>query len=283
MTDAPVKIWTRFPPTVLGDVKEIVKTTRKTGREASLTVCRRPGRREEKVFTGAATLGGPTSTDVMPCATKYGITERVGDVHTHPVNYDTIGIIPSEADLTGYIRDSYEHKTRQIGCVTNHFAPYIICMQPKMVPDRRKKNAYEDALDRNPRKISQGIDSYYLDNVARDFTTAFYDRETGRYVPNPPPREVMKSAFTRAGRYTKGLLDRMDRGAFCDYFQDLTVPENDEIGLACREELKDKEFLGVEYEKYLRELDKHGITDRVVPDQYYFESVPKSCYYKAKP
>lgn len=283
MPDAPVKIWTKFPPQILDDVHEIVKTTRNTGREASLTICRRPGRKAEKVFTGSATLGGPTSTDVLPCDTKYGITERVGDVHTHPVNYDTIGIIPSEADLTGYIRDSYQAKTRQIGCVTNHFAPHIICMQPKIVPDRRKTRAYEDALDRNPRKLSHGIDPYFLDNVARDFTTAFYDRQTGHYVANPSAKEVMKDAFTRAGRYTKGLLDKMDRGAFCDYFQDLTVPEDDDIGLECRKELKNKEFLGVEYEKYFREIDRVGITDRIVPDQYYFESSPKkSCYYKAK-
>src|SRR6185312_2306926 len=107
-------------------------------------------------------------------------------------------------------------------------------------------------------------------------------RQTGRYIPNPSAKEVMKDAFTRAGRYTKGLLDKMDRGAFCDYFQDLTVPENDDIGLECRQELKNKEFLGVEYEKYLREIDRVGITDRIVPDQYYFESSAKGCYYKAK-
>jgi hypothetical protein len=51
----------------------------------------------------------------------------------------------------------------------------------------------------------------------------------------------------------------MNRTAFCQYIQDLTVPSNDNIGEKCRDELEDKQFLGVHYEKYLNELDKYGI------------------------
>ena len=249
----------RIPNPVLRDIHEIVKTTKRTGREASITICKRPKHTKGREFTGAATLGDSTSTSVLPCDEKYGVTDRVGDVHTHPVSHDTIGILPSEADMTGYIRDSYYNRSRQIGCVTNHYAPHIVCMQPKTIPDKKKYREYENALDRNPDYISRGIDPYFLDNVARDFNTAFYDRKTGEYEPDPAPKEVMKDAFAVAGRHTRDAVKSMNRTAFCQYVQDLSVPSNDNISDLCREELEDKEFLGVRYEKYLNELDRYGI------------------------
>ncbi len=271
----------KIPTPIVRDINEIVRTTRRTGREASMTICKRPSHGKGREFTGGATVGDKTSTEVMPCHERYGITDRVGDVHTHPVSYDTIGILPSEADMTGYIRDSYYNRSRQIGCVTNHYVPHIVCMQPKTIPDRKKYREYEDALDRNP--WPKGVDPYFLDNVARDFNVAFYDRDTGQYVPEPTVKQVMRAAFSKAGRHTRKIVSRMSRTAFCNYIQDLTVPSNDNISEACREELEDKELLGVEYEKYLNELDRYGIHTPSSVEEIHTEVVsrPRACPYKS--
>ena len=198
------------------------------------------------------------STEVFDCAEEFGASEKIGDFHTHPVLYDTIGILPSPGDMAGYIEDSYVHENRQIGCRTNHQVPYIHCMQPKKVPDKKTVNEYNRAADRSvslsgATRKGQLVDPLFLERVDDDFDYAFFDRKSGERIDNPEPKKVIESSLGTSSRNIRRWIHEMNRGVFCNYVQDLTVPNDDRIGQECRNELKTRRFFGYEYEQHLPE------------------------------
>lgn len=248
-------MWHILPSEIMEDLRVIEKFTKRTGREASITLCRRPGR--DKIFTANNAEGDNNATEVLECNEEFGSSTKIGDVHTHPVYYDTIGILPSQADITGLVEDSYNQNVKQIGCRTNHAVPYIHCMQPKHLPKLTQVKKYEAAADRDyggslARGVRKGgvIDPYYLDNVGKDFEVGIYDRYTGEKIDKPDYRKLMRTAFGTSSRYVRQVLHEMKRGVFCDYVQDLTFPHDDHVGITCRDKLKTREFFGYEYEKH---------------------------------
>ena len=246
--------WKRLPPEIEHEVDIITDFTKRTGREASITVCKRPNK--EKYLVANSAEGDINSTEVFDCDEAFGASDKIGDFHTHPVLYDTIGILPSPGDMAGYMEDSYVHKNRQIGCRTNHQVPYIHCMQPKEIPDKKLVNAYNNAADRGA-SLSQAtrkgrfVDPFFLERVDDDFDYALFDRKTGERVDNPEPKKVIQSSLGTASRNVRRWIDEMDRGVFCSYVQDLTVPDDERIGKECRDELRTRKILGHPYEQYL--------------------------------
>ena len=270
-------LWEKLPAEIMEDLRVIERFSKRTGREASITLCKRPGR--EKVFTANNAEGDNNATEVLDCNDEFGASTKIGDVHTHPVYYDTIGILPSQADITGLVEDSYSLNVKQIGCRTNHAVPYIHCMQPKEIPKLSQVRKYEDAADRDyggslARGIRKGgrIDPYYLDHVRDDFNVAIYDRKTGDKIEKPEYRKLMRTAFGTSSRYVRQVLHEMKRGVFCDYVQDLTYPNDDHVGLVCRDKLRTREFFGVPYEQHL--------PPQKVEQLEFKEETRKSCQYK---
>lgn len=241
--------WDRIPHNVMDEIKQVQHHTKKTNKEASITICKR----ENSYYVGGDEQGNEISTGVSECKTKFGTGEKVSDVHSHPVVDNRWGgsIIPSEADFTGYIEESYLHENKQIGCVTNHHVPYIQCVQPKTVPDKAKKNAYVKALDRQyattkrKDKYVSFSDPYFQDNISKDFNFSFFDRDTGSKVKNPEAKKVIKCALGVSNRRFRHEVKVMEKSAFCNWVQSMTAPSDDRIGQACKEEIRTRNILGI--------------------------------------
>lgn len=241
---------TQIPSSILPEIEEIRNHTRRNNKEASITVCKL----NQKHYTGGDEVGKELSTNVAECRTHLGQGDRVGDVHTHPVHDQNWGgsILPSVADFTAYMNESFEDNSRQIGCVTNHHAPYVQCVQPKSVPDRKKKNDYEKAYNRQysgrKQKHVSLDDPFFQSSIPNDFDIAFYDRDSGRRVKNPEPKQVIKSALGKSNRRFRHSVKRMEKGAFCRMIQDYTVPHDNKVGEECQREIKTRNILGlIEY------------------------------------
>lgn len=235
----------RIPPEVMSELNAITNFTKSTGREASITFCQKKG--QKKVYVGGHTEGDETSTDVEICSKKFGNAERIGDAHTHPVAVDAVGIVPSEADMVGTLQESFFNNRPQVGCITSHYAPHILCMQPKYVPSPKELRRYEKALG------NSGLepDPYFIDNINSIMDFGIYKKPSGIRDDEPDMKELMRSVFGKSGKYVRRRIEEMERGPFCNYIQQLTVPENDDVSMACKEELRTRKFAGIEYEKYL--------------------------------
>jgi len=235
-----------IPFEIRDDLKSIMSYTSKTGKEASITVCQHPN--ADKVFVAGYSKGNRYSTEVMPCQKKFGTSEQIGTVHTHPADARAIGIKPSDSDLTINLDDSLKHARRQVDCILNSWSPYIHCFEPKQIPEKEVLRKYAHATETAPGVYSS---PYIVDNVGRDFLHSWYDRKTWQRVKDPDPNTVTKCAIGRAGRFVRKKVKEMERGPFCDLVQDLTQPQDNRVGERCRVELRTRKILGVPYEKYL--------------------------------
>ena len=154
-----------IPINVRSEIEDVVEQSKKDGRERSLTFCRYKG--TDSVHVSAHMKGGPVSVFVDSCGAQYGDSEKIGDFHVHPVHPDNMGIVPSEADMTGTLEDSQTYNIRQVACISNHDAKHIHCYQPKELPTEEKITAYNKALQNNQRW--NATDPFFRTAVAPGF------------------------------------------------------------------------------------------------------------------
>jgi|SRR5687767_12270954 len=234
--------WTNIPPEVKEEISEVERFTKDTGREGSITMCKKADKK--RLFVGNNFKGNKDSTFALNCNSQFGKSARIGSVHSHPVNSETVGVSFSEGDLYVTLEDSYKNKIEQIDCVTSHETPLIPCAMPREIPDRKKLVRYERALDDSI--ADRKTDPYFLDNVYKDFHIALFNRHTGKREDNPSPKKVIRAAFGRSNRVLREKVKVFERGAFCEYIADLMGQhDNDEVINECRAELRRKSFLGL--------------------------------------
>jgi len=219
------------------EINHIKRFTQRTGKEASLTFCKRPG--EKRLYVGGSARGNEEGTMTDDCRSTFGIAQRIGDIHTHPVTQDVIGVVPSESDIYSTLVDSRNAAKRQISCITNSVSNLIECYEPKSPPTMKKVAKYEDALSDSK---GYGTTGYYFDNVHKDFRFGFFNARTGKQE-NPSPREITKAAFGRSLKYHRKVIDPLEVGPFCDYTQRFTKPEDDGVGETCRAMLRKKSIV----------------------------------------
>lgn len=220
----------------MDELEAIRRHTNQTGNEASITFCKK--KHKEKLYVGNDFKGDLESTEIGDCSAKRGMGERIGDAHSHPTGSDTVGIVPSEADLVVNLETTFENKKPQISCITSPAADYVHCFQPKTIIKGKKLNKY-----RNSAKTTQLYDPHVIDNVATDFNIGLFDRNSGEKDESPEPRRVIQNAFGRSTRGLRKGVKEMERGVFCDFIQDITVPSDDRVSDTCKDELKKKGFL----------------------------------------
>ena len=233
--------WHKIPDEVKEEMDSLASYTKETGNEGSITICKKPDK--TRLFVGSNFQGNKESTLSLNCDARFGKSSRIGSAHSHPSNIDTVGVLASEPDLFSTMSDSYEHKRPMIDCITSPDTPLIPCMSPKDVPTRKKIGQYERALDRSFRGKT---DSYFLDNVRKDFDFALFDRYDGTRDDNAPPKKIIKAAFGRSNKVLRERVKVFERGAFCEYVADLMGQHNrDDVVQECRKELKKRSFLGL--------------------------------------
>ena len=231
--------WERLPPEVEHEVGHITKHTKKTGREASITICQKPDK--SRVFVGSSAEGDEESTQALSCDARFGRANQIGTIHSHPKASDTVGIVPSEADLVANLSDSIEHKRPQVGCIVAPDNQFVNCQYVKHIPDRKKMNRYGKALKESKKRTAP----FFIDNVTRDFDIALYDSKTGKLEENPKPEDVVDSAFAASNKRLREKIEKMERGPFCDYIMDLMGQgHRNEVVKQCKEELRKRNFLG---------------------------------------
>src|SRR5262249_45670695 len=142
--------------------------------------------------------GTTSGTEALGCDIRYGLSQREGDVHTHPVDADTIGILPSQADFYSTLVDSKVYKQRQISCVTSPTTPLTECYIPRRDPDNRQLYQYEKGLD----AALVGQPGFYMDNVHKDFEIGWFNPDNGQRINKPHAKQIVKSAL---GESTKDL------------------------------------------------------------------------------
>jgi hypothetical protein len=241
----------RVPDYVVDEIDHVVDKTKRTGREESLAFCRKPDR--DRIFVGGYAAGDAGSVEQTVCEEKFGESVHVGSLHTHPVDRNGPGVIPSEDDLTLAIAESNEENRRVTDCITNHKAPYMLCYTPKQVPSDQKLDDYDWALDKmdGSKEDIQEADAFYRDNVAKDFDFTFYDmkrsvfgnKNKGNIVRNPDPKVVVRSAILDGRGWVRKRVSDLELGPYCALVQDFTVPNDDRVGQECKNYLKTKKFL----------------------------------------
>jgi hypothetical protein len=231
--------WQKLPDEVEDEVGHITKHTKRTGREASITICQKPDK--SRVFVGSSAEGDEESTQALSCDTRYGKSHQIGTIHSHPKASDTVGIVPSEADLVANLSDSIEHKRAQVGCIVAPDNQFVNCQYVKEIPNRKKMNKYGKALKDSRKKTAP----FFIDNVSKDFDIALYSSKTGSLEENPKPEDVVDSAFAASNKRLRERVEKMERGPFCDYIMDLMGQgHRNEVVQKCKEELKKRNFLG---------------------------------------
>lgn len=254
MAKQKVKLYKEFekevPKTVRYEINEAINLTRKTGREHSLTFCTIKNKDNGKVFTGDSVKGTRSSTDVKDCSKTGG--QKIGDLHTHPVDDITVGIMPSEGDFTATLSETKDLKKKQLACITNHESKYIHCFTPKSIPDSTKINKYRRALF-NTGSLND-VDPFFRNSIHKDFNHIYYDKRTFQRS-NPSPDDIITDAFGRSKRLKARDLKEIEKGTFCDLVQDYTSPGNNSVGIECRERLKTRNFIPFSFQQ-INELKK---------------------------
>ena len=225
--------WAKIPEELQNEINHITDFTRQTNREASLTFCQKKGR--DRLFVANDDKGDGSTVEALDCSSVYGDSERIGDVHTHPVNSETIGILPSQPDLYGTLVDTYNTKRPQISCITNHITDMTECYTPKEVPSSEKLERYEQELDL--REAGEG--GFYLDNAPLDFDFGFFSTGSGQRIRKPTPKAVVKAIFGASTENLKKNVPPLQRGGFCEYVNNFSVPKDDNVGKECYAVLND--------------------------------------------
>lgn len=232
-----------IPPEIREELDFITDFTRKNDREAVVTVCQKPG--SDKYFVAGYEEGDETSAMEAPCRAKFGHSGQVGTMHTHPVKKDVIGLTPSDSDLVSTLSDSYDHDRKQTDCILNHYAPYMHCYVPRQMPNKRQIENYINSMERSPGIYS---DRYIVDHAGKDFDHFWYDRKTWKLIEDPTPDEIVKCAIEKSRPYIREKIETMERGAFCDFVQDLNKPRDNQVAQQCRIKLKNRTLLGIPIE-----------------------------------
>ena len=234
-------MWTKIPSEIMDELEQIRKFTRKTSNEASITYCKRP--HKDKLYIGADFEGDNLGTEVGDCAEKFGTGSRIGDAHSHPIGYDSPGIVPSNADIAGSMEESYNSRRPQINCITAPGADIVHCMQPKGIPTSKKLKGY----NANP-KNSLAINPYITDHITEDFNIALFDAKSGVKLDNPDPKRILDNTLRKSPRFLRKAVRQMEYGIFCEYIQDTMNPTDDRIHDQCKVELKKRgllDYLGI--------------------------------------
>jgi hypothetical protein len=230
--------WRRIPPEVKEEADALAKYTGETGREGSITFCKKKDR--SRLFVGNNFEGDFDSTEALNCDVRFGKSQRIGSMHSHPSNADTIGILPSEADLSSSVDDSYR-SGKQIDCITSPDTPLVNCHSFNRKADKKDAQRYRRAAA-NSVKIT---DPFFVDNVSKDFDFALFDRESGIREDEPAPKKVIKAAFGKSNKELRKSLKVFERGAFCEYVADLMGQNREDVIEECRKELRKRSFLGL--------------------------------------
>ena len=234
------ELWKKsIPHEIQHEINTINKFTDKTGREASITACLKPGR--DRLFVSNSAEGTTSGTEALGCDSRYGESQRVADVHTHPVDSDTIGILPSQADFYSTLVDSKVYKQRQISCVTSPNTPLTECYIPKEIPDNHKLYQYEKALD----NAIAGSPGYYMDNVPRDFDIGFFNPKNGARINKPHAKDVVKAAMGESTKDLRKQVTDLERAGFCEYVASFTTPTRNDVVDECKAQLRKRNLLGI--------------------------------------
>lgn len=240
-----------IPKRIRDEIETVVDQTEKDGKEKSLTFCVVG----DRIHTSNYAKGQRGSTEVKPCnEKKYGKSEKIGDMHTHPVEAPGTGIMTSEADFTLNLIESKQLGKKQISCITNHESKYVSCFYPKDIPDSKKIRKYENALDNT--STDNDVDPYFRKNIQEDFNHAYYNRKTWKRV-TPDARNIVSDAL---GRSTERLRDRdihdIEKGTYCDLVAGYQIgSENkqlsDQVETECKRVLKKRKFTSYSLENIL--------------------------------
>ena len=225
----------------MDELEAIRKFTRKTSNEASITYCKRP--HKDKLYIGSDFEGDNLGTDVGDCAEELGKGSRIGDAHSHPIGYDSPGIIPSNADIAGAVRESYDSRRPQINCITAPGADIVHCMQPKKNVTTKQVKGYETFPS-----ARLAINPYIRDHFSQDINVGLFDAKSGIKIENPDPKRVIDNTLRKSPRYLRKALREMEYGIFCEYIQDTMNPTDDRIHDQCKVELKKRgllDYLGI--------------------------------------
>lgn len=228
----------RIPEEIQDDIKTINKFTSRTGREASITACLKPGR--DHLFVSNSAEGTSSGTEALGCDPRYGESLRVADVHTHPSDSDTIGILPSQADFYSTLVDSKMYKQRQISCVTSPTTPLTECYIPKQMPTPQQLYNYEKGLD----EATTGRPGYYMDNVHKDFEIGFFNPENGKRINKPHAKEIVKAAFGESTKDLRKNVADLEKAGFCEYVASFTQPTK-AVVTECKAQLRRRNLLGI--------------------------------------
>lgn len=182
-------MWRTIPSNILNDIKTLNNYTSQNEKESTLTVCRN----NSKVFTANATGGEDGSVESLSCDSRFGEnTRRVADIHTHPYNEYSVGLLPSQADMAVNLSESKKANSKQTSCISNANSPYIVCHEPKRVPTTSKVNQYIDHEVDTPQFYKS---RFHTKNVRHDFETAYFDPNTGNRVEKPDGDQVLQTMF----------------------------------------------------------------------------------------
>ena len=233
--------WRFIPPTIKAELTALASFTERTGREGSITFCNR----DNRIFVGASARGKYGSTETNECSKEeYGTSvRRIGDAHSHPVDGDTIGILPSPSDITSTVKDSFDHKTRVVSCITSHKTPLINCYQPRAEPSIERLKEYQKALRVTNKE--NGSEEFFVENVRRDFNFKLFQRGNGIAQNRPPSEAVVRTMFGDARGALRKDVDQFDRDGACQYWSELVGQgHRPDVIEACKKDLGRKTFLG---------------------------------------
>ena len=225
----------------MDELEAIRRYTRKTSNEASITFCKRP--HKDKLYIGADFEGDNFGTEVGDCSEHLGKGSKIGDAHSHPIGYDSPGITPSNADISGSMVESDMARRPQINCITSPGADMVHCMQPKKLPTQKKVDGY----GKMP-KSDIAISPYILDNFTKDFDVALFDTKTGEKIDNPDPKRIINNTLGKSPRFLRKAVREMEYGIFCEYIQDTMSPADDRVHDVCKAELRKRgllDYLGI--------------------------------------
>lgn len=228
-----------IPREVLPELRTMEEYTGRTRKEISATFCRKPGLR--RLFIANHVGGNEGSVESLDCASAFGKSERIGDVHTHPTDSETIGILPSQDDMFTTLVDTFNTQRAQVSCITNNQTPLIECYKPKGVPSREELDLYRNELHR----AEIGEPGFYMDRAGLDFDIEFYDHETGQHVKHPKASAIVSAAFGNSRESLRKNVTQLEHTGFCEYVRSFTAPKREDVTSECVSELRKQNILGV--------------------------------------
>jgi hypothetical protein len=233
-----------IPYEIQQELDYITEFTKKHDKEAILTICQKPG--DDRYFVAGHEEGDESHVKIPVCNRKFGKTIQVGTIHTHPTIVDSIGLTPSDSDITETLADSYNFQNKQTDCILNAGAKYMHCYSPRKNPTARQVENYMNSTERSPGIYS---DKYIVDHAKEDFSHFWYRRDNWTLVEDPPAKEIVKCAIEKSRPYIREKIKTMERQPFCNLVQDLNKPRDNEVSRQCKAVLKDRKLLGIPIER----------------------------------